>query len=104
MRIDRYNSVMNLIRARSWNFNGSVENEARLKPLWEQVEAHVQLPARCLCRYFATSEDVWLLQRFGKNFRGVHITYAGRNISPDVQRCFYHQQVGFPTNVTFEET
>jgi hypothetical protein len=51
MRMDGYNSVMNSIRAESWNFNGSVENEARLKPLCQQVEARFNLPSRRLPCY-----------------------------------------------------
>jgi hypothetical protein len=95
---------MNLIQAESWLFNGSVENETKLKPLCQQVETHFQLPARRLCRYFATTEDVWLIRIIGKNYRGVHIPYAARQISPDLQQCFFHRLTGFPTNVTFENT
>jgi hypothetical protein len=82
---------------RSWLFNGSVENETKLKPLCQQVEALFQLPARRLCRYFATTEDLSMLRnpRLGENYRGVHIPYAARHDFPNLRQCFLHQQVGF---------
>ena len=89
----------------SWIFNGSAENEADLKPLCQQIEAQFQLPTnRRLCRYFARFDDTWLLQCIGENFRGVHIPYSARRISPELQRHFFHEQIGFSSNVTFEET
>src|SRR5271155_2647829 len=65
---------MELSQDRSWLFNGSVENETRLKPLCQQVEAHFTLPARRLCRYFAVGEDVELLD-VGKYYRGFQAHY-----------------------------
>lgn len=99
----RLQIVMIPKKDRSWLFNGSVENEAKLKPLCQEVEAQFHFPARRLCRYFATTEDAWLRQLIGKNFRGVHIPYSGRQVSPELQRHFFHE-VGLSTNLTFKDT
>ena len=75
---------------RSWLFNGSVENETKLKPLCQQVEAQFQLPARRLCRYFARLDNGWLVQEYGKTFRGLHIPYSERtSFSKEIRDCFF---------------
>jgi hypothetical protein len=89
-----YNYVMKSNQDRSWLFNGSVENETRLKPLCQQVEAQFHLPARRLCRYFARLDNGPLVQRFGKTFRGLHIPFSDReelsnDFSKEIFDCFF---------------
>jgi hypothetical protein len=80
---------------RSWLFNGSVENETRLKPLCQQVEARFNLPARRLCRYFATSEDCDFLSN-RLHYRGFQVPYSQRELLPKyLFHCFF---------LPFEET
>jgi hypothetical protein len=86
-----YNSVMKPNRD-SWMFNGSVENEIRLKPLCQQVEAHFKLPDRRLCRYFAVEEDEELMD-IGKYYRGFHTSYSTdkrrKLLPPHLRNCFF---------------
>ena len=79
---------------RSWLFNGSVENEATLKPLCQQIEKYFQLPARRLCRYFAAVEDPALRRNtnlsLGTHYRGFHALYSKREYLPQyLSRCLF---------------
>jgi hypothetical protein len=82
-----------------WNFNGSTENEAILKPLCEQAERYFQISGR-LHRYFATSEDSSLAGN-GEHYRGFHC-----HISQRIQLPMYLLQCYFYPDFagdTFEE-
>jgi hypothetical protein len=75
----------------SWVF-GSPEIEAALKPLCRRVEAEFDLPADKFCRYFADSDDPYLVgnPRLGRHFRGFHATVAARNTLPRyLFDCFF---------------
>jgi len=74
----------------SWHFNGSAENES-LRPLCEAAEQHLQLPVARLCRYFAVTEDAYLLQMNGQHYRGFYCHIAERNwLPPYLFDCFFH--------------
>lgn len=89
---------------RSWNFNGSAENESTFKPLCQQVEKNFLLPARRLCRYFATADDAYLRTRYGTYFRGFHVPVLGSGDLPeDLRRCFFHPPEDIPESATFDE-
>lgn len=76
---------------RSWIFNGSAEDEASFKPLCQQVEKHYQLPVRRLCRYFACSDDGYLIDTHGPYFRGFLATFPARHTLPKyLLNCFFH--------------
>jgi len=89
---------------RSWNFNHSATKEATLKPLCERAEAQFQLPNARLCRYFADSDDPYLIQMHGANFRGFHVPYSACTVLPEyLLHCFFHP-VDFSEDVKFEDT
>ncbi len=89
---------------KSWNFNGSIENESKLKPLCLEVENRFRFPALRLCRYFATSEDAFFIERFGKNFRGFFMPLAGRLELPHyLERCFYRPFDELTDNYAYED-
>jgi hypothetical protein len=88
----------------AWNFNGSVENETKLKPLCQQVEAQFKLPARRSCRYFASTEDEYLQTTHGKYYRGFNVALSGRGALPEYLRaCFFHPFEDIPEDATFDE-
>ena len=92
---------MMLSQDRSWNFDGSVENEATLKPLCQQVEQHFQLPAHRLCRYFPLCDDEFFITRYPKVFRGFHLP-CRNSVSvlfpKSVRDCFFYP----PEDVSFD--
>jgi hypothetical protein len=55
-------------RDRSWIFEPSIQKHAALKSLCQRVEARFQLPEDRLCRYFADSDDPYLIQMPGAPF------------------------------------
>jgi hypothetical protein len=76
---------------RSWDFNYSTAKEANIKPLCQRVEEHFQLPPRRLCRYFANSDDDFLLTTHGSHFRGFHAPISAKNELPIyLLHCFFH--------------
>ena len=77
---------------RSWVF-GSREQEAKVKPLCQRVEAEFDLTSGRLCRYFAESDDSYLVSNpyFGQHFRGFHATVESRNAFPQyIRDRFFH--------------
>src|SRR5882672_6288528 len=75
---------------RAWNFNGSTANESTLKPLCQEVEKHVHLPSRRLCRYFATFEDSGLCDEIGKHYRGFYCPRSQTEGLPQyLMECFF---------------
>jgi len=89
---------------RSWVFGRSTTNVPALKALCQSVDAHFQLPKARLCRYFAESDDQYLIDRNGAHFRGFHAPYAVRPILPTyLVECFFHPFDYF-RDVKFEDT
>jgi len=72
-----------------------------LKSLCERVEAQMQLPDTRSCRYFADSDDPYLIRMHGANFRGFHVPYAARTALPSyLLDCFFHPS----GDMEFEDT
>jgi hypothetical protein len=57
-----------------WNFNNSSVNESTLRPLCEQVDKELGLPADKYYRYFAVAPDDLLTKEVGRYFRGVQFS------------------------------
>lgn len=77
---------------RSWVFGYGNAKKSELRRLCEQVEAEFDLPGGRLCRFFADSDDQYLIKRLGSHFRGFHTTLAGARSLPvpeDLLRCFF---------------
>jgi hypothetical protein len=88
----------------AWNFNGSDENEAILKPLCQEAELHFKLPPKRLCRYFATWDDSGLWQ-YGQHYRGFHVPRSSCPVLPYyLVSCFYHPFDPLNSNVPFDNT
>jgi|SRR5580700_4214002 hypothetical protein len=87
----------------AWNFDGSEENEATLKPLCHQVELHFVLPPKRLCRYFATWDDPALWQN-GQHYRGFHVPRSCRVLPYYLISCFYHPFDSLNPDVPFNNT
>src|SRR5438132_3446897 len=96
------------VRDRGWIFHSS-EKEATVKPLCQRVEKEFELPTTRLCRYFADSDDEFLIAnpRFGPHFRGFYATVAARNCFPKyLFDCFFHPLQMFSmreTSPSFDE-
>lgn len=90
---------------RSWNFIGAADREPTLKPICEQVERHFSFFSRRLCRYFAGSDDEYLVSWHGKHFRGFHAPFSARTaLPPYLLHCFFHPFEDLSGDETFEET
>src|ERR1700685_312581 len=77
----------------AWNFGGSAEYEATLKPLCPQVESHFSPQSKRRWRYFATWDDQHrlALMGLGEHYRGFHVPISGRSVLPNYLReGFYH--------------
>jgi hypothetical protein len=90
---------------RSWNFSGSLEKESALKPLCQQIEGQFPVPSRRLCRYFASTDDAYLVTWHGKHFRGFHGPFSARTALPQyLLHSFFHPFEDLSGDETFEET
>ena len=91
-------------KAQSWVFGSLIQKENTLKPLCERVETQMQLPTNRLCRYFADSDDPYLIHMNGVHFRGFHVPYSARRVLPQyLLNCFFHPP-DFSIDVKFEDT
>ena len=91
---------------RSWVFGYGNTKESEIRQLCKRVEAEFDLPARRLCRYFASSDDGCLIAnpRFGPHFRGFHATFEARNSFPKyLFDCFFHPLETLRGIPSFEE-
>jgi hypothetical protein len=89
---------------RSWVFGASATNTPTLKAVCQSVDAHFQLSEARLCRYFAESDDQYLIDRHGAHFRGFHAPYAVRPILPHyLVECFF-QPFDYFKDAKFEDT
>jgi len=89
-----------------WDFNYSEENEVRLKPLCLEVEKHFHFPARRLYRYFARTEDRYMVgppMALGEYYRGFHVPISSRHVLPTyLLECFFHPLENF-TGVALDD-
>ena len=89
---------------RSWIFSHSNERASALKSLCERVDAQFRLNKTRLCRYFADSDDPFLIQMHGAHFRGFHVPYSARTVLPQyLLECFFHP-FDYSRPVEFEDT
>ncbi len=92
------------VRAPSWVFQSLSAKSSTLKSLCQQAEEQFQLPTNRLCRYFANSDDPYLVQWHGAHFRGFHVPYSARTALPqNLVHCFFYP-FDSSTDVKFEDT
>jgi len=90
-----------------WDFNHSTENEAALKPLCLDAEKHFRFPACRLYRYFAHTDDRYMVgppMALGEHYRGFHVPRSSRDVLPlYLSECFFHPLEHFTEVVPFEK-